>query len=187
VKSSTPQASDRHFVRPEKEVHQQTERRRNRRSACVIFEGEIMAKHIMQMAGVWGLALAIFGCGENSPPPGAPLAKPYLTTGQIHLADGSLLRGGIITFTPLEIEVGSRVRYEGSGLVDAQGKYKIGFNANNAGVPAGEYKVTVYPRDYQELRGSNSSKIPKNYREQATTPLVRTVKEEDNVFNFDLK
>jgi hypothetical protein len=146
-----------------------------------------MAKHIMRLLPVFALVLALVGCGENSPPPGAPLAKPYLTTGQIRLADGSALKGGIITFSPVEVETGSQVRYEGSGLVDAQGKYKIGFNANGAGVPAGEYKVTVYPRDYQELKGSNSSKIPKAYREKATTPLTKTVMEEDNVFNFDLK
>lgn len=146
-----------------------------------------MANNGIQIAAICGLALTLTGCGENSPPPGAPLAKPYHTTGQIRLSDGSPLKGGMITFTPVEVEVGSQVRYEGSGLVDAQGKFKIGFNANDAGVPAGDYKVTIYPRDYQELKGSNSSKIPKAFRESATTPLRRTVKEEDNVFNFDLK
>jgi hypothetical protein len=146
-----------------------------------------MAKYIVRFLCIGALALTSLGCGENSPPPGAPLAQAYLTTGQIRLADGSPLKGGIITFSPVEVETGSQVRYEGSGLVDAQGKYKIGFNANGAGVPAGEYKVTIYPRDYQELKGSNSSKIPKAYREKATTPLTKIVKEEDNVFNFDLK
>jgi hypothetical protein len=133
------------------------------------------------------LALTLAGCGENSPPPGPPLAKPYVTTGQIKFSDGSPLKGGIITFTPVEVEAGSQVRYEGAGLVDGQGKYKIGFNANNAGVPAGEYKVTISPRDYQELRGSNSNRIPRAYREKATTPLTCTVKEEENTFNFTLK
>jgi hypothetical protein len=146
-----------------------------------------MAKRFSQVLPILAISLALIGCGENSPPPGAPLAKPYVTTGQIKLADGSPLKGGIITFTPVEVETGSQVRYEGAGLVDAHGKYKIGFNANNAGVPAGEYKVTINPRDYQELRGSNSNRIPRVYRERATTPLTRVVKEEDNVFNFDLK
>ena len=146
-----------------------------------------MAKRLLRVLPLLTVAMSLTGCGENGPPPGPPLAKPFVTTGQIKLADGSPLKGGIITFTPMEVEAGSLIRYEGAGLVDAQGKFKIGFNANNAGVPAGEYKVTINPRDYQELRGSNSSQIPKKYRDQATTPLTRTVKEEANVFNFDLK
>jgi hypothetical protein len=146
-----------------------------------------MTKHLTRLAVAWGLTLVLAGCGENSPPPGPPVAKPYVTTGQIRLPGGSPLNGGIITFTPVEIEVGSELRYEGAGLVNAQGKYKIGFNGNNAGVPAGEYKVSIAPRDYQELRGSNSNKIPKIYRDQATTPLRKIVKEEENVFDFELK
>ena len=146
-----------------------------------------MAKQSVPLLIACGLALTLTGCGENRPPPGAPLAKPYLTTGTVRLADGSLLKGGIVTFTPVEVDSGGYVRYEGSGLVDAQGKYKIGFNANDAGVPAGEYKVSVAPRDYQELKGSNSNKIPKVFQSSGTTPLRKTVKEEDNVFNLELK
>ncbi len=146
-----------------------------------------MAKQFLRVLSVLAASLALIGCGENGPPPGPPLAKPFVTTGQIKLADGSPLKGGIITFTPVDIEAGSLIRYEGAGLVDAQGKYKVGFNADNKGVPAGEYKVTINPRDYQELKGSNSNRIPKSYRERGTTPLTRTVKEEENVFNFDLK
>ena len=146
-----------------------------------------MSKYTLRLAAVWGLALALTGCGENGPPPGPNLAKPFLTSGQIRLGDGTPLKGGVITFSPVDVEEGGQIRYEGAALVDAQGKFKIGFNGNGAGVAAGEYKVTVEPRDYQELRGSNSSKIPKAYRAKSTTPLTRTVKEEENVFNFDLK
>ena len=142
----------------------------------------------VRLAIACGLVLALVGCGENRPPAGPPLAKPYLTTGTVKLADGSLLKGGIVTFTPVDVEdSGGYVRYEGSGLVDAQGRYKVGFNANDAGVAAGEYKVSVAPRDYQELKGSNSSRIPKIFQSSGSTPLRRTVKEEDNVFNLELK
>lgn len=34
-------------------------------------------------------------------------------------ADGAALRGGIIYFTPEEIQAGRKLRYEGAGLVDA--------------------------------------------------------------------
>lgn len=134
-----------------------------------------------------GLALAgIAGC-EKGPPPGPPLATPYSVHGQITFPNGSPLRGGVIYFTPAEIKAGSKVRYEGASPVDAQGRYKIGFGGDEAGVPTGDYKVTIMPRDYQELRNSNSAQIPKRFREKSDTPLTVTVEEKDNTFIFVLK
>jgi hypothetical protein len=115
------------------------------------------------------------------------MAQPYPVSGAILFPGNKPLRGGIITFTPIEIKVGGKIRYEGAGQVDAQGRYKIGFNGDGAGVPAGEYKVTVKPRDYQELRNSNSPMIPRRYREPSDTPLTVTVKEENNTFDFELR
>jgi hypothetical protein len=131
------------------------------------------------------LAAGTTGC-EKGPPPGPPLATPYRVQGRIKLPNGSLLCGGVIYFTPTQVKAGSKVRYEGAGPVDAQGNYVIGFGGDEAGVPTGEYKVTIKPRDYQELRHSNSAWIPAKYREQSTTPLTVTVKEEDNTFDFEL-
>jgi hypothetical protein len=71
--------------------------------------------------------------------------------------------------------------------VDAHGKYKLGLNEDQSGAPAGECKATIQPRDSQELPNSNSKWIPARYREQATTPLLVTVKKEENTFNFELK
>jgi hypothetical protein len=85
------------------------------------------------------------------------------------------------------MQVGSELRYEGAGLVDASGEYKIGFNGDVSGVPAGEYRVTIKPRDYQELARSNSRSIPETYRDSSTTPLKVTVKEESNTFDFVLR
>jgi hypothetical protein len=133
-----------------------------------------------------GLALtsAPAGCGGSA---GAPVAQAYPAHGKITFPDNTPLRGGIITFTPTEVRAGRELRYEGAGLIDAKGDYKVGFNGNDAGVPAGEYKVTIRPRDYQELRNSNSGRIPEAYRDLSTTPLTVTVKEEPNAFNFVLK
>jgi hypothetical protein len=133
------------------------------------------------------IVLAAAGCGENQPPPGAPMAKPSPVQGRILLKGGIPLKGGYVTFTPEEVKIGSQIRYEGAGLVDKAGRYKIGFNADDAGVPPGKYKVTVKPRDYQELPRSNSNRIPRQYREPSDTPLVVTVKEEGNTFNFELR
>lgn len=129
---------------------------------------------------------ALTGC-EKGPPPGPPMAAPYVVQGRITFPNGSPLRGGVIYLTPLEVKAGSKVRYEGASPVDAQGKFKIGFGGDGAGVPAGEYKVRIQPRDYQELPNSNSAQIPQLYREKSTTPFTVTVEEKDNTFNFVLK
>jgi hypothetical protein len=93
----------------------------------------------------------------------------------------------MIHFKPMEMEVGGKLRFEAGGLVNASGEYKLGFNGDGKGAPAGEYKVVIEPRDYQELAGSNSNRIPNSYREKASTPLTATVKEEENKLDFVLK
>ncbi len=145
-----------------------------------------MTRHLFGFFGLI-LVVALTGCGENQPPPGAPLAKPYPVHGTITFPNKVPLVGGIIYFSPTEVKAGSKIRYEGACLVDAQGNYKIGFNGDGAGVPAGQYKVTILPRDYQELPNSNSESIPPQYREKSQTPLTLTVKEEDNTFEIELK
>jgi hypothetical protein len=135
-----------------------------------------------------GLALAVVLCGCSGEAPGPPLAEPHAVHGRIAFADKTPLKGGIIYFTPTEIKENGTIRYETAGLVDLKGNYELGFNGDHSGAPAGEYKVTIMPRDYQELRQSNSNRIPERYREQSTTPLASiTVKEGDNVLDFELK
>jgi hypothetical protein len=87
----------------------------------------------------------------------------------------------------VEIKAGGALRYECAALVDAKGRYILGFNGDKSGAPPGEYKVTIQPRDYQELPGSNSNRIPDKYQEQSTTPLTITVEEGDNTFDVVLK
>lgn len=115
------------------------------------------------------------------------MAKPFATEGKITFPNDSPLRGGIVTFTPVEVQAGSELRYEGAALVDARGPYRIGFNGDESGVPAGDYKVTIKPRDYQELANSNSGRIPEKYRDPSSTPLKVTVTEQENTFNFVLR
>ncbi len=136
---------------------------------------------------VMGLALTavLAGCGHGSPQ--VPIAAPCAVRGRITFAGNTPLRGGMVVFTPVEVKAGGKVRYEGTGLVDAQGQYQIGFNGDSSGVPAGQYKVTIKPRDYQELRPSNSSRIPERYRQSSTTPLEVSVQEEPNTFDFVLQ
>jgi hypothetical protein len=132
------------------------------------------------------VGLLVSGCTKG-PPSGPNLGDPYPVGGEIKLANGVQLRGGIIYFTPVELKDGWKIRFEGAGLIDRNGKYKIGFGGSTAGVPRGEYKVTILPRDYQELPNSNSGSIPSQYREQASTPLTVKVEEKENTFDFVLK
>lgn len=143
-------------------------------------------KSLPVLAGL-ALSAALTGCGEHVAPPGPPLATAYPVHGKITLSNQSPLRGGVIYFTPTETEGDGRIRCEAASLVDANGRYTLGFNGDRSGAPAGECKVTVQPRDYQELPNSNSRQIPSRFRDPAKTPLRVTVKEGDNTFNFELK
>jgi hypothetical protein len=114
------------------------------------------------------------------------MAQPYPVHGTIKFKDGSPLKGGVVYFTPTEAKVGKKVRYEVSGLVDAQGHFKAGLHGTDAGAPAGDYKVTFKPREALELRGSNSNRIPRKYQEDWETPVTVTVKEGENSFDFTI-
>src|SRR5690242_16380991 len=138
-------------------------------------------KRLRLLAGLTVSAI-LTGCGEHVAPTGPALATAYPVHGRITLSDQSTLRGGVIYFSPTETEVDGRIRYEVASLVDANGRYKIGFNGDRSGAPAGECKVTIQPRDYQELPNSNSRQIPARYRDPSKTPLRVTVKEGDNAF-----
>jgi hypothetical protein len=130
--------------------------------------------------------LTALGCTGHRPPPGPPMAEQYPVHGKITIK-GQPLIGGVVYFSPAEVETGSgTVRYEVASLVDAQGRYVLGFNGNKKGAPAGTYKVYVTPRDTQELKNSNSRTIPHRCREAKNTPLTAEVKEQENVLNFEL-
>jgi|SRR5581483_4600836 len=133
------------------------------------------------------VSISVLGCQNGQPPPGPPMAKPRPVQGRVLLKGREPLKGGVITFKPEEVQMGREVRYEGSSLVDGMGRFKIGFNLDGDGVAPGKYKVIVAPREINELRNSNSSRIPPVYRDAATTPLSLTVDERGNSFSLDLK
>ena len=133
------------------------------------------------------LSFLAAGCGEKGPPAGAPLGTPAPVRGKVTFADGTALRGGIVNFYPVEREVGSKLRYEGAGLVDAKGEYVAGRNGDGKGLVPGEYVVTVAPREVGELPGSNSAAIPKKFQDQKTSSLKYTVTESDNTIDVPLK
>jgi hypothetical protein len=116
------------------------------------------------------------------------MADQQPVSGKITFASGGPLKGGVITFYPKEVKDGSAVRYQCAGNVDIKGGYVLGFNNDNAGAPAGEYVVVIEPADYNELKGANSSRIPKPYRDKSTTPLNNiVVPEGGTTLDFVLK
>ena len=92
-----------------------------------------------------------------------------------------------MTFHPKEMEVGRKLRYQGAALVGGNGEFKAGFNGDGKGLVPGEYIVTFAPREIGELSGSNSSRIPKQFQEKATSRVTITVEETDNTINLQIK
>ena len=131
--------------------------------------------------------LLSMGCGGNSPPPGAPIGTPSPVSGKVTFANGSPVKGGVVNFIPVERESGRKLRYDGGALIDAKGEYKAGFNLDGKGLVPGEYTVTVTPREVGELPGSNTARIPKQFRETKTSTIKVTAEEKDNVINIVLK
>jgi hypothetical protein len=137
------------------------------------------------LAGV--VIVSALGCGHG-PPAGPNMAEQQPVSGNITFASGGPLKGGVITFYPKEIEAGRYVRFQCAASVDLKGHYTLGFNNDNKGAPAGEYVVVIEPADYGELRGANSSRIPKAYRGKSSTPLSDVVVPDGGAtFDFVLK
>src|SRR5579885_326314 len=141
---------------------------------------------IRRLIALAALALAGAGC-EKGPPEGPPVGQASPVHGKVTFADGTPVRGGVIVFTPLQVEAGRKMRYEGAGVIDAKGRYKAGLNGDGSGLVPGEYKVSVAPREVGELPNSNSSRVPKQFQQSASTPLRVTVEETDNTLDIVLK
>ena len=139
------------------------------------------------MKSLWiGLVVFILsGCSRTAM---APMALPHHVHGRVVFSDRTPLKGGVIAFVPKETRAeGGLVRYECENLVDRQGTYKLGLNGNERGIPTGEYKVILKPREINEVKNSNSKRIPLRYRDTSRTPLTYNVREGDNTFDIELK
>jgi hypothetical protein len=146
-----------------------------------------MTKRWMYFIAGLVVATAV-GC-HRGPPAGPNYAQDYPVHGNVVFPGGTPLRGGAIFFNPVEVKAGfGKVRWQGSGLVNGNGEYKIDYGGDpGKGLPAGEYKVTIAPRELNEMPNSNSNRIPTQYQEEGSTPLTVTVVEGDNTFDFELR
>jgi hypothetical protein len=88
----------------------------------------------------------------------------------------------------------------GSGSTDQAGKFTIGENGKNSGLPSGEYKVTfsqTYVDGKPTLAGGGGKKeetvpsekevVEDDYRDPLKTPITAKITSAGNNFTFDIK
>jgi hypothetical protein len=90
-------------------------------------------------------------------------------------------------------------RFAGMTMADDNGKFSIGADGKNTGLPAGEYKVTftqTVDGSGKPIVGSGGKKseavagkeaVPQAYRDIKTTPVTVQVGRNSNTFTFDIK
>jgi hypothetical protein len=118
----------------------------------------------------------------------------YAATGTVTM-DGAPAPFVVVKFRPAE---SSSLR-GGSGPTDPTGKFTIGEDGKNTGLPAGEYKVTfsqTLVKGKPTLAGSGGKieekvktekeAVPDEYRDPQTTPVTATIGTGINNFTFDI-
>ena len=134
------------------------------------------------------LVLAGFqGCGSEPP--------RYAATGTV-MIDGKPASLVIVSFRLSDL----KAMGGGSGTTDKDGKFVIGEDGKNTGLPTGEYKVTfsqTLVKGKPTLAGSGGKKeervptekeaVPDDYRDPQKTPITATIGSGSNNFTFDIK
>jgi hypothetical protein len=144
------------------------------------------------MIRAWRIALAVLlpvallGCGGET--------SRYAARGTVTM-DGVPAPFVVVSFRSPE----ANSRSGGSGPTDASGKFTIGEDGKNTGLPAGEYKVTfsqTLVKGKPTLAGSGGKKeekqktekeaVPDDYRDPQKTPITATIGSGTNNFTFDI-
>ena len=116
--------------------------------------------------------LGLVGCGGPGPYSGAL----YPVKGQVLLADGTPLTGGVVQFIPKEGGLPA------SGDIGADGTFSLKSLKTHEGAAPGEYKVRIEPsRELRAKKGKMTKKLPfpSKYREyEGETGLTATIKSE---------
>jgi hypothetical protein len=145
------------------------------RSAKLSILRRLKSWHVLCLTACAGT----IGCGQSLPadPPLHPVH------GVVKL-DGEPICGGRVRF--------ARTGDQGQGgqaPVDAEGKYEANAVPTKLGLPAGEYKVSVIPRDVTEhsaFECDKVDKIPQKYQSFDDSGLTYTVTSGDNEYDIDL-
>jgi hypothetical protein len=133
------------------------------------------------------LSVTVTGCSSEP--------SRYAATGAVTM-DGAPAPLVIVRFHP----VSANSSPGGSGPTDTAGKFRIGGNGKNTGLPSGEYKVTfsqTLVNGKPTLAGSGgkaAEKVPSekeavadDYLDPQKTPVTATIGGGTNDFTFDIK
>jgi hypothetical protein len=133
-------------------------------------------------------AVLASGCSSEAP--------RYPVSGTIAI-DG--VAAGLTTVRFLPTDPNVDPRFAGMTMADNTGKFSIGADGKNTGLPAGEYKVTftqTVDSSGKPIVGSGGKKseavagkeaVPTAYRDAKTTPIIVQVGRNSNTFTFDIK
>ena len=113
-------------------------------------------------------AFAVAGCGQS-----APLVP---VTGTVKL-DGKPVDGALVTFRPAS----GGLNAVGTGTTNAQGEFTLRHVERGAGIPAGEYKVTL-STERSDREGAEI--FPAKYHNPEETILTASVPEGGKSFDF---
>jgi hypothetical protein len=138
------------------------------------------------------LVTGLLGCG------GGGQDKVYPVTGKITYKGEPMKGGGSIAFIPIEDRKGKSP----GGVVNPDGTFAMGTYTLSDGSMPGTWRVVINqetvaePQSVADGSGKKNPKsvqlvepafkIPYKYSDMMNTPLTATVKEENNVINFDL-
>jgi hypothetical protein len=134
------------------------------------------------------LGIVAFGCSVE--------VARYPVSGTVAV-DG--VPAGLTTIKFLPADPNADPRNGGMTMADAAGKFVIGADGKNTGLPAGEYKVTftqTVDSSGKPIVGSGGKRsepvpgkenIPSAYRDAKSTPITVQVGSASNTFSFDIK
>jgi hypothetical protein len=126
-------------------------------------------------AGVWLTVLMCIGCGHSNNP---HFEKTTSVKGRITLANGSPVRGGLVTLHPKDI-----TRGESRGAIDREGRFTLGTYKVDDGTMPGQYTVTVEPLVYDKrgnIRRDKSLGIPHRYGSAESSGLTVEIRDEES-------
>jgi hypothetical protein len=149
-----------------------------------------MRNSTLQLTLIPAVALGLFAGCSSEP-------TRYPVTGTVTI-DGAPAGHATVKFIPAE--PGTDPKHGGLVTADAEGKFSLGEEGKNTGLPAGSYKVAFSQalingkasvggsggKASERLPGETDG-VPESYRDPKTTPVTATVGPGSTTFTFEIK
>lgn len=119
--------------------------------------------------------LCCVGCGPRNRP---RIEKTTSVRGQVILASGAPVRGGLVTLHPKDTS-----KSEARGTIDKDGRFTLGTYKINDGAMPGQYTVTVEPIVFDQRgnpRPARSLGIPPQYANEELSGLAVEIKDQES-------